>query len=280
MGRGAAGVAVWAWMVGLHTCPKKNHPAASLPSASDATHSSSLPGPAPAPPPQFVCNGLLWPDRSLHPAAYEVKQLQAPLAVSLPEAATSGGQQRPQGELRLRLRNKQHFSSTDRLQLRWRLLADGLPVAAGAAGSEGWRLLALPQPLGPQHEAEAGLGVTWAELAEQAQQAAEPCLEVQAQVGGRVWAGLDLARSTWSVRAGVRSPGGTMHCRPADSKQAVHSSPCCTFPAPAAGSRPAVGARWARGADGAAAAGRPAAAAAAAGAAAAAAGSAAGGSPG
>ena len=33
--------------------------------------------------PQFVCNGLLWPDRSLHPAAYEVKQLQAPLGVSL-----------------------------------------------------------------------------------------------------------------------------------------------------------------------------------------------------
>ena len=41
---------------------------------------------------QFVCNGLVWPDRSPHPAAWEVKQLQGPLGVALaPGAAGAAG---------------------------------------------------------------------------------------------------------------------------------------------------------------------------------------------
>lgn len=152
--------------------------------------------------PQFVCNGLLWPDRSLHPAAFEVKQLQAPLGISLAGTAGDEGpsntqQQQPGSEVRLLLRNKQHFSSTAGLALRWRLLADGLPVVAagaaacktpagGGAGAEGWQPLQVRQPLGPQQEAAVGLGVSWAELAQQAQHAAEASLEVQAQVGSLV----------------------------------------------------------------------------------------------
>lgn len=146
-----------------------------------------------------MCNGLLWPDRSLHPAAFEVKQLQAPLGISLAGTAGDEGpsntqQQQPGSEVRLLLRNKQHFSSTAGLALRWRLLADGLPVVAagaaacktpagGGAGAEGWQPLQVPQPLGPQQEAAVGLGVSWTELAQQAQHAAEASLEVQAQVG-------------------------------------------------------------------------------------------------
>ena len=72
-----------------------------------------------------------------HPAAYEVKHLQAPLAVSLAAAAGGGGDGQPAGEARLRLRNKQHFSDTADLALRWRVLVDGAPVAA-AGSREGW----------------------------------------------------------------------------------------------------------------------------------------------
>ncbi len=205
--------------------------------------------------PQFVCNGLLWPDRSLHPAAYEVKQLQAPLGVSLAGTAGTaagaavgvtaggegqGGAQQPQpqqqqqqqqqqalepgSEVRLLLRNKQQFSSTAGLALHWRLLADGLPVAAGTAGaaasaegtaagagaggnadSEGWQPLQLPQHLGAQQEAAVGLGVSWAELAQWAQQGAEATLEVQAQVG---WAAAGWLAVHWCTCCGTLSSKG------------------------------------------------------------------------
>ena len=123
-----------------------------------------------------------------HPAAYEVKHLQAPLAVSLAAAAGGGGDGQPAGEARLRLRNKQHFSDTADLALRWRVLVDGAPVAA-AGSREGWRALAPARPLPPQGEAVVALGVSWAELAQQAQQAAEPQLEVQALLAGDcLWA--------------------------------------------------------------------------------------------
>ena len=42
--------------------------------------------------------------------------------------------------LTVRITNKDHFQSTAWLQLRWRLLADGLPLPVGQqqAGSNGW----------------------------------------------------------------------------------------------------------------------------------------------
>lgn len=145
-----------------------------------------------------MCNGLVWPDRTPHPAAFEVKQLQAPLSISLPSAVAAaaaggleGGQASPpEGEAQLLLRNKQHFSSTAGLTLSWRLLADGRPVAAGSgkgSSSGGWQRLELEQPVGPQQEAAVGLGVTWAELAGRAQHAVEAAVEVQAQVCRMLW---------------------------------------------------------------------------------------------
>ena len=128
---------------------------------------------------------MVWPDRTPHPAAFELKHLQAPLAISLPPSAAAADAAGEGQEVQLVLRNKQHFSSSASLALSWRLLADGLPVADGS--KEGWRSLILKQALRPQEEATVGLGAIWAELAQQVQQAAEPCLEVRAQV--RVAAG-------------------------------------------------------------------------------------------
>lgn len=157
--------------------------------------------------PQFVINGLMWPDRTPHPAAYELKHLQAPLGICLPAAAAADGpapqaQQAAGEEVHLRLRNKQHFASSRGLALRWRLLLDGRPAQAatasaaagkgsGATDADGWQPLALEQALAPQQEAAVGLGASWGQLAAAAAGAAEACLEVQAQVGaaGCGWLG-------------------------------------------------------------------------------------------
>lgn len=127
-----------------------------------------------------MCNGLLWPDRTPHPAAYEVKALQAPLGMRLEAAggratAAAGGGSGAE-EVRVVLRNKQHFSSSAGLALSWRLLADGVPAGGG------WRALQLQQALGPQQEVAVGLGATWDELAQRVQGAAEAALEVRAEV--------------------------------------------------------------------------------------------------
>lgn len=141
-----------------------------------------------------MCNGLVWPDRTPHPAAFEVKYLQAPLAIFLeqqsgPEQQHSqgGGQQSQpalpaEQEARLWLRNKQHFSSSADLALTWRLLADGQPWTAEGY-KDGWRELAAAPLLGPQQGAAAELGATWGELAQQVQGAHEVVLEVRVQVG-------------------------------------------------------------------------------------------------
>jgi beta-galactosidase len=140
---------------------------------------------------------LVWPDRTPHPAAFELKHLQAPLAVDLAAAAaaadSSGGdgergaalkQCDPSEEAAVVLRNKQHFADSTDLALSWRLLADGQPVAAGGKGGGGsgdcWQAVVLPAPLGPQEAAAAGLGLSWGEVAQRAQHAAEAALEVRA----------------------------------------------------------------------------------------------------
>lgn len=151
--------------------------------------------------PQFVCNGLVWPDRTPHPAAFELKHLQAPLAISLALPSAAGGfQQLADAKVQLVLRNKQHFSSSAGMTLSWRLLADGQPAggdastagggSSGGSKEGGWRPLVLEQPLEAQQEAAVGLGTTWGQLAAAVPAAAaELYLEAQAQVGGsgRCW---------------------------------------------------------------------------------------------
>ncbi len=68
----------------------------------------------------FCINGLVWPDRTPHPAMFEFKKLVQPIGVSLldPEA------------VRIRVTNKQYFTDMRWLTGMWELLADGVPVAS------------------------------------------------------------------------------------------------------------------------------------------------------
>jgi beta-galactosidase len=108
---------------------------------------------------QFVCNGVVFPDRSPHPAAYEMKYLQAPLTMTLiPNSSqkrdyfqkkTTDGSSVKQHEpglerggqkaflnddektdfkgLAITIFNKEYFVSTEWLDIRWRMIVNGLP---------------------------------------------------------------------------------------------------------------------------------------------------------
>lgn len=67
----------------------------------------------------FVCDGLVWPDRTPHPALWEAKKLQQPVACRL----TRKG--------RLTIVSKRDFTSLGWLHGRWELAVDGRPVQAG-----------------------------------------------------------------------------------------------------------------------------------------------------
>lgn len=69
----------------------------------------------------FVCDGLVWPDRTPHPALYEYKYLIQPVRVELVD---------PSGTM-LRIVNRQDFAGIDWLYGVWEVIADGVPVASG-----------------------------------------------------------------------------------------------------------------------------------------------------
>jgi beta-galactosidase len=69
----------------------------------------------------FCINGMIWPDRTPHPAMWEMKKLAQPLAVS--------GRNLRKG--RVRITSKQDFASLDWLEGRWSLCVDGKPVQKG-----------------------------------------------------------------------------------------------------------------------------------------------------
>lgn len=71
----------------------------------------------------FVCNGLVFPDRTPKPALAECAWLQRPVSARADHPATG----------RVRVANKRFFSALDDLELRWYALADGVPVASGSA---------------------------------------------------------------------------------------------------------------------------------------------------
>ncbi len=70
----------------------------------------------------FVCDGLVWPDRTPHPALYEYKYLIQPVRVSLVDAARGT----------LRIANRQDFTTLDWLRGTWELSVDGVSVRTGA----------------------------------------------------------------------------------------------------------------------------------------------------
>ncbi len=69
----------------------------------------------------FVCDGLVWPDRTPHPAMWECKKLQQPVAVE-PVNLKSG---------RLRIRNRQDFTTLAWLRGTWEVGVSGRVVQSG-----------------------------------------------------------------------------------------------------------------------------------------------------
>jgi beta-galactosidase len=68
----------------------------------------------------FVCDGLVWPDRRPHPGLFELKKLAQPVRVKL-----KGGNV-------LEVTNKDHFRSLSWLKASYELLVDGLLVKTGS----------------------------------------------------------------------------------------------------------------------------------------------------
>jgi len=88
----------------------------------------------------FCLNGLVFPDRSVHPALYEVKRLYQDIAF---EAV-------PLSPAHVRIENRHVFSSLDRFDIHWRLEANGELVSKGVVESP---------DAGPGEEALVRLGL-------------------------------------------------------------------------------------------------------------------------
>jgi beta-galactosidase len=93
--------------------------------------------------PQMCCNGVVGPDLTPHPGAYEVKKVQAPLGI-LPADILRG---------RFIIWNKYHSLSLNHLDIRWELIEDGVPIQSGslppldiAAGGKGELLVPFQTP--------------------------------------------------------------------------------------------------------------------------------------
>lgn len=76
----------------------------------------------------FCLNGLIWPDRTPHPALHEVKFVYQPIKVSFAEGL-------------LKVKNSNFFGTTEALEFSWALHGDGCELGSG--------LLSVP-PLEPQ----------------------------------------------------------------------------------------------------------------------------------
>lgn len=69
----------------------------------------------------FCINGLIWPDRTPHPAMYEFKKLTQPVAVEVIDYQ----------ECRFLVTNKQYFTGMEWLDVSWEVLVEGIPIQSG-----------------------------------------------------------------------------------------------------------------------------------------------------
>ncbi|MGH0037309.1 MAG: glycoside hydrolase family 2 TIM barrel-domain containing protein [Myxococcota bacterium] len=116
----------------------------------------------------FCINGLVWPDRTPHPAMWEAKALQQPVSVALRSARRG----------RVRVTNKREFTDLSDLRGHWRLRVDGESVQKGSLP----RLKTAP---GSSEEVEIGF--------------ARPDLPPAAEVHLDVW--FETARETpWAPK--------------------------------------------------------------------------------
>ncbi|GIM08168.1 hypothetical protein Vretimale_12230, partial [Volvox reticuliferus] len=79
---------------------------------------------------QFCCNGLVFPDRSPHPALFEAKAVMAPIAFAWEDQ--DGGDA---ASLTLRVRNKYDICTASNIALQWRLLLNGKPLTHPGLGT-------------------------------------------------------------------------------------------------------------------------------------------------
>ena len=93
----------------------------------------------------FCADGIVWPDRTPHPALFEFKHLAQPVRVEAVDPASG----------RVRIVNRQDFTGLERLAGEWELAVDGLavlggelpPLTAGPGESQEVTLdLTLPSP--------------------------------------------------------------------------------------------------------------------------------------
>lgn len=91
----------------------------------------------------FVCDGLVSPDRVPHPAMWEFKHLAQPVRVELVKAKAP--------QCRIRIHNRQDFTTLENLRGAWELSADGERVRGG-------RLLRLDLQPGASREVAIPIG--------------------------------------------------------------------------------------------------------------------------
>lgn len=127
---------------------------------------------------QFCCNGLVFPDRSPHPAYFEAAACMAPLrfAWSNIDRSTAAGQ-----PLQVVVHNEYAFISSEGVGLEWRLMVHGVPVPAAALKgahtsqaavaapipsnrNEGWQALQLSGPVAPSSSVTVALPATEQQL--------------------------------------------------------------------------------------------------------------------
>jgi beta-galactosidase len=91
--------------------------------------------------PQMCCNGVVFPDLTVQPGAWEIKKVQAPVAVRVASAeqALAG---------RFTVWNKYHTLDLNHLDIHWELTQDGRVIQSGQMAS---------MPLGPDQKAELAI---------------------------------------------------------------------------------------------------------------------------
>ncbi|WP_279462574.1 beta-galactosidase [Aeromonas dhakensis] len=104
---------------------------------------------------QFCCNGLVFPDRTPHPALFEAKRAQQPFVLTLQHRQP----------LTVEIRSEYLFRETDNERLQWRLCEDGVVVSQGECpltlAPQGCVTLTLLEQL----PAFAPGGLAWLDLA-------------------------------------------------------------------------------------------------------------------
>jgi beta-galactosidase len=105
----------------------------------------------------FICNGLVFSDRSPKPALAECAYLFRPVVVSSEHPLTG----------KVKVRSRRDFTSLKGVSLRWKLQVEGEAILSGS--------IALPD-IGPGEERELELGIAWTEAAREAAAAGEAFL--------------------------------------------------------------------------------------------------------